>query len=70
MKTLVDIPNNQIKSLAMICDEFNISRSEAIRRGIDLFIKKNNKKNIDVFGIWKDKNIDGLKYQNNLRDEW
>jgi hypothetical protein len=70
MKTLIDIPNNQIKSLAMICDEFNISRSEAIRRGIDLFITKNNKKNIDVFGVWKNKNIDGLKYQNNLRNEW
>ena len=70
MKTLIDIPNNQIESLAVICDRFNISRSEAIRRSIDLFIIKNNKKNIDVFGIWKDKNIDGLTYQNNLRDEW
>ena len=70
MKTLIEIPNKQIESLSIICNEFNISRSEAIRRGIDLFIKTNNKKHIDVFGILKDKTIDGLKYQNNLRDEW
>jgi len=70
MKTLIEIPENQVQSLSGLCKRFNISRAEAIRRAIDLFVQKNQSQTADVFGIWKDKNGDGLNYQNQLRDEW
>ena len=70
MKTLVDIPEKQIHSLAELCDKYNISRAEAIRRAIDLFIKNNKTRPVDAFGAWKNKSDDGLSYQEKLRDEW
>lgn len=74
MKTLVDIPEKQIHSLSELCDKYNISRAEAIRRAIDLFIKNNKQPPVDAFGAWKnnsdDRLSDGIRYQEKLRDEW
>jgi len=70
MKTLVDIPEGQIHSLSELCNKFSISRAEAIRRAIDLFVKNNEQAHVDAFGAWKNKSTDGLSYQENLRDEW
>ena len=70
MKTLIDIPDRQVNSLSELCDKFSISRAEAIRRAIDLFVKNNEQSEVDVFGAWKNKNDDGLIYQEKLRDEW
>ena len=70
MKILVDIPESQIHSLSELCDQFSISRAEAIRRAIDLFVKKNKQPSVDAFGAWKNKSDDGLSYQEKLRDEW
>jgi metal-responsive CopG/Arc/MetJ family transcriptional regulator len=70
MRTLVDIPEHQIKSLSILCEKFDISRAEAIRKAIELFIQGNKQSTEDVFGIWKNKNIEGITYQQKLRDEW
>jgi Zn-dependent peptidase ImmA (M78 family) len=74
MKTLIDIPDRQIHSLSDLCEKFSISRAEAIRRAIDLFVQNNEQSTVDVFGAWKDKGEnegeDGLTYQQQLRDEW
>ena len=70
MKTLIDIPDRQIRSLSELCDKFSISRAEAVRRAIDLFVKNNEPSQVDVFGSWKNKSDDGLTYQEQLRDEW
>ena len=70
MKTLIDIPERQIHLLSDLCDKFSISRAEAIRRAIDLFVNNNKQPQVDVFGAWKDKSDDGLTYQERLRDEW
>ena len=70
MKTLIDIPDHQIHLLSDLCVKFSISRAEAIRRAIDLFVQNNEQSQVDVFGAWKDKSEDGLNYQQRLRDEW
>ena len=70
MKTLIDIPERQIHLLSDLCDKFSISRAEAIRRAIDLFVNNNKQSPVDVFGAWKDKSDDGLNYQEQIRDEW
>ena len=70
MKTLIDIPDRQVHSLSELCEKFSISRAEAIRRAIDLFVQNNETSTIDVFGAWKNKSEDGLTYQQKLRDEW
>lgn len=70
MRALVDIPQRQIDDLAAICEAKHLSRAEAIRQAIGLFIDKNQKTSVDVFGLWKDKKIDGLVYQEQVRSEW
>lgn len=70
MRALVDIPEKQIDQLAEICEVKKLSRAEAIRQAIGLYIEQNKSDNTDAFGLWKDRKIDGLTYQEQVRSEW
>lgn len=70
MRTLVDIPDKQIKDLMAICEAEKVSRAEVVRQAISLYLKNKKLEEVDVFGIWKDKNVDGLAYQEQMRSEW
>lgn len=70
MRTLIDIPDRQIDDLTRICDAKGVSRAEAIRQAITLFIEQNKPVAVDVFSLWKDHNTDGLAYQEGMRSEW
>lgn len=73
MRTLIDIPEQQIKELKNLCQAQGLSRAEIIRRAITVYISQHQKKDSDAFGLWKQKNQtteDGLQYQKKLRDEW
>lgn len=71
MRTLIDITNEQVKALKEFCAKESISRAEAIRRAIDEFLSAKLPLNDNrAFGLWKNKKIDGLKYQQRLRSEW
>lgn len=70
MRALVDIPEKQINQLTLICETKKVSRAEAIRQAIGLYIEQNKIDDMDAFGIWKDKKIDGLAYQEQVRSEW
>jgi metal-responsive CopG/Arc/MetJ family transcriptional regulator len=71
MRTIVDLPDEQLGALARLCEEQKISRAEAVRRAVDQLIKESTIKRKDVgFGIWKHKRLDGRKYIEKLRGEW
>lgn len=70
MRTLVDIPDRQIKDLMAICETEKVSRAEVIRQAISLYLENKKPEEVEAFGIWKDKNIDGLAYQEKMRSEW
>lgn len=70
MRVLVDIPAKQIDGLAIICEAKKLSRAEAIRQAIASYIEKNKPGEADVFGLWKDRKVDGLTYQEQVRSEW
>jgi metal-responsive CopG/Arc/MetJ family transcriptional regulator len=71
MRTIVDLPAEQLGSLARLCEELKISRAEAVRRAVDQLIKESVATRTDVgFGIWKHKRLDGRKYTEKLRSEW
>lgn len=70
MRTLVDIPDKQIEDLTIICETKKVSRSELIRQAISYYIEKNKPSAVDAFGVWKNRNIDGLAYQEQVRSEW
>jgi metal-responsive CopG/Arc/MetJ family transcriptional regulator len=73
MRTLIDIPENQINELAAICQYKNLSRAEVIRQAIAAYVV-NNKPAVteQAFGLWAKHSeaIDGLDYQEQIRSEW
>jgi hypothetical protein len=70
MRTLVDIPDRQIKDLTAICEAENVSRAEAIRQAISAYLEKKKPGAVDAFGLWKGRVVDGLTYQEQVRSEW
>jgi hypothetical protein len=81
MRTLIDIPENQLKELARICAARKLSRAEAVRQAVAAFIQQNGTSRDAAFGLWKGQAVclpgdneplpeDGLAYQEKLRSEW
>jgi metal-responsive CopG/Arc/MetJ family transcriptional regulator len=71
MRTIVDLPQEQLSALARLCEQQNISRAEAVRRAVGLLIKETAEAKPDVgFGIWKHKKADSRKIVEKLRSEW
>lgn len=71
MRTIIDLPEDQLEALDGICRRERISRAEAIRRGVALLIREGG--SVDVraaFGLWRERAEDGLAYQQRLREEW
>ena len=71
MRTLVDIPDGQIKNLAILCAIKKKTRADLIRAAIAEYLEKYKPAAAaDVFGIWKSHGIDGLDFQKKVRSEW
>ena len=70
MRTLVDIPDQQIDALAAIGSANKISRAEVIRRAITSYVDQHRASADDAFGIWKGAAEDGVAYQERVRLEW
>jgi hypothetical protein len=74
MRTIVDIPDPDIRKLDKIASKKDLSRAEIVRRAVRQFIR--DMESIpnfdDMHGIWKDrKDIgDAVEYQRKLRAEW
>lgn len=69
MRTLVDIPENQIHDLADICAAEKVSRAEIIRRAIFAYLENKKPDSADAFGLWKNRKVDGVAYQEQARSE-
>jgi metal-responsive CopG/Arc/MetJ family transcriptional regulator len=71
MRTIIDLPQEQLGALARLCEVQKISRAEAIRRAVDRLLKDSmiEEKNIG-FGMWRNKRMTARLYVDNLRNEW
>lgn len=70
MHILIDISDQQIKDLAAIGEAEKLSRAELIRQAIAAYLEKKHTEAINAFGVWKDRKIDGVVYQERSRSEW
>jgi len=71
MRTIVDLPEKQIEALKRISEATRSSRAELVRRAIDEYLARHLPAQDDkAFGIWRKRKIDGLDYQDRMRDEW
>jgi metal-responsive CopG/Arc/MetJ family transcriptional regulator len=75
MRTIVDLPDEQIRALDAYSKKHGISRAEAVRRALAMFLPKRPTRKLDVrdhpaFGSWKRRAVNSVKYQRKLRAEW
>ena len=71
MRTIVEIPEDQLRDLADLCRREGISRAEAIRRAIAEYARRRKGgKTRPAFGLWRGRRRDGLAYERRLRREW
>ena len=71
MRTIIELPGDQLDALADLCRAEGISRAEAIRRAVLSYVRGARSKALtSAFGLWRDRPIDGLEYERQLRDEW
>ncbi len=71
MRTIIEMPEAQLRALAELCQREKISRAEAIRRAVADYA---GRKRVDgaeqAFGLWRRRRVDGLAYERRLRREW
>jgi metal-responsive CopG/Arc/MetJ family transcriptional regulator len=69
MRTIVDLPDDQLGALADLCKAQKISRAEAVRRALsDMLAREHRAGKETAFGTWKKRN--GRKLVERLRHEW
>ncbi|MCA8271232.1 ribbon-helix-helix protein, CopG family [Burkholderia sp. AU30280] len=70
-RILVDLPDGQLDELAAIVETEHRPRAAIIRDAISAYIALHKRPLADdVFGLWKDRKVDGLAYQEEMRSEW
>jgi hypothetical protein len=71
MRTIIELPAHQLEALADLCRSEGISRAEAIRQAIAHYTRGRRSRAVAAaFGLWRQRPIDGLEYERQLRDEW
>ena len=72
MRTIVEIPDEVVQALDRVCVHEKRSRAALIREAVSSYLSRNSPDPSDsgAFGIWKHRNVDGVKYQRQLRNEW
>jgi hypothetical protein len=77
MRTLIDIPEEDLAKIKKITAEQGISRAEYVRRALKTSLGSEPKADISqYFGLWKKalspdvEPEDGVAYQQRLRSEW
>ncbi|NBV46486.1 MAG: ribbon-helix-helix protein, CopG family [Planctomycetia bacterium] len=71
MRTIVDLTDEQVKSLAALCAAKGISRAEAVRRAVARWLAEEHRPDrTRAFGAWRHKSLDGVATVRRLRDEW
>lgn len=71
MRTIVELSEEHLKALGELCRREKISRAEAIRRAVAEYARRRLRLDSDrAFGLWRERDVEGLTYERRLRREW
>jgi hypothetical protein len=70
MRTIVDLPDAEREQLDALCRQRGLSRAEALRQALRLWLQQQTPDHGQVFGLWRDRPQDSLELQQALRQEW
>ena len=69
-RILVDISQKYLDDLGVMARAEKLPRAEIIRRAIASYVEQNKPVTADAFGIWRNRQVDGLDYQEASSAEW
>ena len=71
MRTLIDLPDAQIRALAALCERVRQPRAAVIREAVAEYLERRATKSSEAaYGLWGAEALDGLDYQRKARAEW
>jgi metal-responsive CopG/Arc/MetJ family transcriptional regulator len=71
MRTLIDLPEQQVAALDELSKADKKPRAALIRQAVaDYLVRRKAARQEDAFGLWGNKKLDGLAYQKRMRREW
>jgi predicted transcriptional regulator len=71
LRTLIDLPERDIRALDELGRRRRASRAKIIREAVAAFLATTARAGAqDAFGLWREQKIDGLDYQHKVRSEW
>ena len=71
MRTIVDIPEDQVEALKRLSERAHLSRSELVRRAVAEYLQRHSPGTGDAaFGLSREQPLDALAMQDSLRVEW
>ena len=62
-RTIIDLPEQQMREVDVLCRTLGISRAEAVRRSLLEFVSANREVRRDGFGLWKDARDRGGRHE-------
>ena len=71
MRILIDLDETQIAELDRLAGSRKMSRAALMREAVADFLEKNIGDDAEeAFGLWAERNEDGLAFQERVRSEW
>jgi metal-responsive CopG/Arc/MetJ family transcriptional regulator len=71
MRTLLDLGDAQVQAVDELVQKEKRSRAAVIRQAIDEYLVRRRKLDeLDAFGLWGERKVDGMVYQEQVRGEW
>lgn len=71
MRTLINMDEKQIRELDRVARNQNRSRASVVRDAVSDYLQREAAgAHRDAFGLWGQRKVDGLAYQEKMRGEW
>jgi len=71
MRTLIDLPDNQMAALTALCERLKQSRAAVVRAAVAEYLARHQRDSRqEAFGLWGPETPDGVQYQREARAEW
>ena len=71
MRTIIELPTEQVTDLDALCRREGISRAEAVRRAVSAMLaERSTREAAGAFGLWRGRAAEVLATHDRLRDEW
>lgn len=71
MRIEVDLGESQLQALDELSKAEHKSRDSLIQQALEQYLSRQTFSSKDpAFGLWSNRKIDGLEYQERIRNEW